>query len=406
MSTNRLRGSATETELALFETEDHRTFDGASPHFKTPVEIGSFSLDINREFENSQKSMRYFIKPSNPGEVNFDLRKGYDTMIKNEQGRKLDVLRWIVENVEKFPIKGRGETKGQNFGVSGRDRPKKDQKNSASSLSQHSKGKSKGDKELTDVQTGLSKMMISKEDDLKRCAPANMSAVGKLRNLNTDFVCRRGLLAKIMCTPYEKMENWLIAVTLHNGTYYLDEVETEERKENEERIKNDEMCAWGWKFEQYLTSVFFGEVDALNVDKEKGSYYVEFKTNREITHPGHEKTFKRLKIKKWWSQSYIMGVQEIVCGFRDENGVVHKLEFYNTNDLPNLAEDLYNPWKPNVCLNFLDQFLSFIKSTITTDDKRIVHTLKWSPGEPVRCSQPLVDSEYNFLPEWYTDAVK
>ncbi|XP_045212578.2 decapping and exoribonuclease protein-like [Mercenaria mercenaria] len=461
MSGNRQHGSATENVPARFETNGN--FGIGSPKFETPVEIGSFSLDIKTEFENSKKSMRYFIKPPNPKRVNFDLRKGYDTMIKNEKGREshiLNILHWIVENLEKFPTKGRKCTKGPNKGASGRDIPKKDKGNSASSFSQHSDDQSQIDRELADVQTGLSDMKISKEGDSEASAPSDMSADGEPRTLNTNFVCRRGLLAKVMCTPYEEREDWIIAVVLHNGTYYLNEIETEQKKQDkakmaeqkkqnearmteqkkqdEARITDDEMCCWGSKFEQYLKSdskdgvpdpdaqynnceafytvvrtqlnnhslVFSGEVDALNTDKEKGSYYVQFKTNREFVHQGHVKTFKRFKVRNWWTQNYIIGVQEIVCGFRDDKGIVHRLEFYKTKDLPNLAKDLYNPWKPNVCFNFLDQFLSFIKSAITTDDHKKVHILKWSPGGPVRCSQPLVDSEYNFLPDWYTDALK
>ncbi|XP_053390827.1 decapping and exoribonuclease protein-like [Mercenaria mercenaria] len=295
------------------------------------------------------------------------------------------------------------------------------------------------DQELNGVQMKLSKMKVSNEDGSETSVPCDITPDRKTRNLDTDFVCRRGLLAKIMRTPYEKKEDWLIAVTLYNGTYYMDDIETEQRKKDEAKWNGREMCCWGWKFEQYLTAdskdgvpdpdaqynnceafytvveaqlnnhslVFSGEVDALNVEEEKGSYYVEFKTNSEITRPRHENKFKRFKLMKWWAQSYIMGVQEIVCGFRGGNGIVHRLEFYNTQELPSLAaESLQNPWKPNVCFNFLDQLLSSIKSNIKTDDHKIVHILSWSPRQPVRCSQPLVDSEHNFFPDWYTEAVK
>ena len=71
------------------------------------------------------------------------------------------------------------------------------------------------------------------------------------RNLNTDFVCRRGVLATIMLTPYEEKEEWNLAVTFYNGTYYLQERREEEPSFSEEKKK---MNYWGLKFEQYLTA--------------------------------------------------------------------------------------------------------------------------------------------------------
>ena len=76
------------------------------------------------------------------------------------------------------------------------------------------------------------------------------------RNLNTDFVCWRGLLTKLLCTPYENREDWIMAVTLFNGTYYLCEFDTESKVQREQTKteKHDVICCGGWKFEQYLTA--------------------------------------------------------------------------------------------------------------------------------------------------------
>ena len=60
----------------------------------------------------------------------------------------------------------------------------------------------------------------------------------------------------LLCTPYENNDGWKIAITLHNGTYYLCEFKTEakKRREREQTDREREMCCWGWKFEQYITS--------------------------------------------------------------------------------------------------------------------------------------------------------
>lgn len=71
--------------------------------------------------------------------------------------------------------------------------------------------------------------------------------------LDADFVTWRGHLTKLLTTPYETREGWLLAVTRFRGTLYISEVETEAaRREQENRTeRHDQMMYWGYKFEQY-----------------------------------------------------------------------------------------------------------------------------------------------------------
>ena len=75
-------------------------------------------------------------------------------------------------------------------------------------------------------------------------------------SLHTDFVCWRGLLTRLLCTPFENRDDWRIAITKFRGTYFLCEFETESKKVQKEQItpRQDEMTYWGWKFEQYVTA--------------------------------------------------------------------------------------------------------------------------------------------------------
>jgi len=79
---------------------------------------------------------------------------------------------------------------------------------------------------------------------------------GRPDNLLTNFVTWRGMLTKIMCSPYNKSEPWKLAASLYHNTIYLSEVETDHalsKMANEtERMK--EMSYWGLKFEDYVTS--------------------------------------------------------------------------------------------------------------------------------------------------------
>ena len=76
-------------------------------------------------------------------------------------------------------------------------------------------------------------------------------------NLLTNFVTWRGMLTKMLCSPYNKTEPWKVAATLYNGTIYLSEIETNEsiKQTETQTARQKEMCYWGVKFEDYVTSV-------------------------------------------------------------------------------------------------------------------------------------------------------
>ncbi|XP_033752993.1 decapping and exoribonuclease protein-like [Pecten maximus] len=354
-------------------------YDKEFPYFRRPSEIGSFSQDSRREVVFNKQQMRYYIPPKDPRDVCFDLKIGYRDYIRKDESKPEfldDLLRWIVNNPSVFTIDS--------------------EKNQLA--------------EKTDPQKGL----------------------------NTDFVSWRGLLTKLLCTPFETSEGWRIAITRYKDTFFLCEFETEKKaefKKNRSGIQ-DEMCYWGWKFEQYVTAsspngtpdteslvntnegfcsvvrsrlnshslVYGGEVDAAvsAVGPGEKYQYVEFKTSIAIESQKQDFTFKRYKLIKWWAQSFLVGIEKIVAGFRDRNGIVNGLNTFNTGDLPHIARDIRDPWKPNVCFNFLDQILIFIKKTITNNDPSVVYLLEWEPGYDVRCQRMQSGSKYAFLPQWFT----
>ena len=77
-----------------------------------------------------------------------------------------------------------------------------------------------------------------------------------LTTLSTDFVCFRGLLTTIMCTPYERREDWEFVALKHKGTIYLCKQETEQQRlfEQNKSERQKHMESWGYKFEQYILS--------------------------------------------------------------------------------------------------------------------------------------------------------
>ncbi|KAL8622719.1 hypothetical protein ACOMHN_009353 [Nucella lapillus] len=404
---------------------DSRQYDQRFPNFRKPVEIGSFSQDAQRTFHHDRRQLRFFVRPAraNPG---FNLRQGYASFIQKDPTVKEyldDMLRWVIRNKAKFSLH----------------------------KSQASEQSGKAD-------------------------------AGIIDSLNTDFVCWRGLLTRLLCTPYERQDDWKIAITRFRGTYFLCEFETERKKQREEQMteRHREMSYWGWKFEQYVTAeqeggrpdtdrpvntnegfcsvvrtrlhthslVYGGEVDAWDGSLSGDSRYVEMKTTRAMhtqrhwenfkrsvhmqrhwhnfkrsvhdmtrhdrgtTSKGqctqwHWHNFKRFKLLKWWAQSFLLGIPKIVSGYRDDDGIVHSLQDFLTHNIPSFTEDVHNGWQANVCFNFLDQLLTFIKHSVTLDHSGRVYLMQWSPGRDVELTAVATPSPspspspFSFLPPWF-----
>ncbi|XP_049600209.1 decapping and exoribonuclease protein [Syngnathus scovelli] len=256
-------------------------------------------------------------------------------------------------------------------------------------------------------------------------------------SFDVDFVTWRGHLTKLLTTPYETQEGWLLAVTKFKGTLYISEVETDAaRRDRENRTRrHQEMMYWGYKFEQYMCAdkmdgypdssgavntneafctvvqtrlsnhrlLFSGEVDCR--DKDPGApappaCYVELKTAAEIRTPKQRRNFHRFKLLKWWAQSFLPGVPRVVAGFRDDRGVVVSVETFRISEISRLIKAEDNCWRPTVCMNFCSDFLSFVKCVATQDHPRVVYLLGWNPGCDVTYSVHR-DSSYSFLPDWY-----
>ncbi|KAG7506009.1 hypothetical protein JOB18_044991 [Solea senegalensis] len=261
------------------------------------------------------------------------------------------------------------------------------------------------------------------------------------RALDADFVTWRGHLTKLLTTPYETREGWLLAVTKFRGTLYISELETEAaRREQENRTeRHEEMTYWGYKFEQYTCAddphslpdpsgvvntneafctvvqtrladhrlLFSGEVDCRDKDPDAPAApacYIELKTSAEICTPKQRSNFHRFKLLKWWAQSFLPGVPRVVAGFRDHEGVVVSLETFHVSKISHLIKNEYNCWKPTVCMNFCCDFLSFVKHVATEDNPGVVYLFSWEPRRDVTFSVHR-DSHYSFLPQWYIEGM-
>lgn len=275
-------------------------------------------------------------------------------------------------------------------------------------------------------------------------ALASRSPTASFDSLHTDFITYRGVLTNIMCTPYENQNEWLIGATKYKGTIYLYAFETEDHRRREENRDDHQnlMCFGGFRFESYITSpfhkveepepsgdkvqgnkyqhhdelccmvrtrikdhslVYGAEMDCVEknipVEKLKLNDFIEIKTTKTIHNQKQFETLCRFKMNKWWAQSYLIGCSKLVCGYRDDDMVVRSIEKFNVNDFPRMGQSY---WSNIVCLNFLDQFLSFVKKCVTEDEA--IYKFYYKPRSNITCTKTN-DKKFEVLPEWYKEAL-
>lgn len=85
--------------------------------------------------------------------------------------------------------------------------------------------------------------------------------------------------------------------------------------------------------------------------------WVELKTSAEIRNDRDMIKYER-KLLKFWAQSFLLGVPKIIVGFRDQQGIVHRLEELETASIPGKVKKVgRGTWDGNICINFAAGFM-------------------------------------------------
>nr|CAH0098465.1 unnamed protein product [Daphnia galeata] len=366
----------------------HENFNGNFPTFEMPKSVGTFSLDVNRKYNNDFSELRYLtfeIPESGSCKVKFNLRNGVSDAIDKDQEsikQKMldDMLTWILQ-----------ERKADNSSI-------------------------------VDLQQPL-------------------------RPLHIEFVCFRGLLTVLIYTPYENQEGWKILATKFQNTIYLWQMK--ELRENGNSFSRNprnaqrmqEMTMWGFKFEQYLCSatpesipdprqhlntnaefccvlktklaghslLYGAEVDALRKECQPPfsnlENFVELKTNRHIETERQNESFLKFKSMKWWAQSFIVGIPKIIVGYRDDDGIVSRLKTIEVKQLPKESQGY---WEAKIGMNFCRGFLEFVSNCISNDsDSNIQYIFEFNPKRRiVTFSKEAGEATRNLLPSWFVETMQ
>lgn len=216
-------------------------------------------------------------------------------------------------------------------------------------------------------------------------------------------MCTRGVLQLLLRTSVNRRDSWIIYAARWKGTIYLIVDQSSKKAEfSDERQRR--FGSWGHKFERCVLSsmtIRYKGVGVLNIkikttclvaespdklpdtakpvlepeefccvyQRNIGSHsvifssimkgllsneplkeplpfhrfkFIEVRTNRIIETAHQETNFKKFKILLWWTQCYLTNTKHVLCGFRDDVGVVHKLTIYDVKQIIELAKVQYN----------------------------------------------------------------
>ncbi|KAK8030805.1 protein RAI1 [Apiospora arundinis] len=343
----------------LFDIQPIDRFAGESKPVRRPKEFACFSYDDNHEFHLGDSSLRYYYPP----QLNADLSQGFDTFDKHDDSK---------------------------------------------------------DEHL---------------DSLLKTIIAHEQEEGK--KIDSHIVTWRGMMTKIMSCPFEDRDGFEMNATLYQDCIFIEEnhaykqasmQEQRDRQNSGNRRRNhnqpqfppEVMTFWGYKFEtlstlpatwdktsrdyienreneivsnkaQYCSVVrtglgksiicLGGEVDAVMGAKpqKKGAptNWVELKTSAAIQNDRGMQNFER-KLMKFWIQSFLLGVPNIIVGFRDQRGILRKLEEIRTESIPVKAmQRNVKSWNADMCINFATGFLDWLRQVINDDG---VWRIRRAPG--------------------------
>uniref|UniRef100_A0A914C0E8 Decapping nuclease n=1 Tax=Acrobeloides nanus TaxID=290746 RepID=A0A914C0E8_9BILA len=104
------------------------------------------------------------------------------------------------------------------------------------------------------------------------------------------------------------------------------------------------------------------------------------------------------KYLKWYIQSYLVGIQNIVVGKKVDDTHVNKVAIYDLEDLRRQGQ---KHWNLDKCMTFLHDYLKTVKNELDTKPEGEILLTKYDPSyqTKVNFTWESANSAYAFLPE-------
>lgn len=168
-----------------------------NPPFRLPVEIGSFSFDSEGEMVLDRSGLRYFFQPPKLG---LNLKVGFDQFERklNQTPNLNAILTWVSHNWNCFLPKLTSQSSVEGS--------KPDDMNAAVAMTTTTSTETTPRFLITNHKLYIS-TYVTVVLYILHVVHVFMSCRHHQRpdNLLTDFICWRGLMTKLLCTPYNKV---------------------------------------------------------------------------------------------------------------------------------------------------------------------------------------------------------
>jgi len=188
----------------------------------------------------------------------------------------------------------------------------------------------------------------------------------------------------------------------HEATMYwgykFEQYATKSRKEDEETVNTN--CAFcsvvKTRFDNHKI-LMVGEVDCSENGHVGLPNYIELKTSKVMVSDKDNYNFMKFKMLKFWVQSFLIGVPKVIVGFRDDKGIVQKVEEFPVATIPKKLKGK-NAWNPNTLFHFFNEFLQWLRGIVFRPSSRYMVEFK----EPFQEFSVTVENDVpDYLPEWY-----
>lgn len=232
----------------------------------------------------------------------------------------------------------------------------------------------------------------------------------------------RGMATKLFSALYEEQNTFSMNVMLVNDTLYIEEWVSPEAKAAKDKQMQDErqrrMGYYGYAFESWCTHsrdasrgeridfdyahddpwdgdvntnvqwcsvvktklgelrlILGGEVDCVDpwptapetttstTAAPAPPALVELKTTAVLRRPQDEVHFEK-KMLRFFLQSYLLGVDRVLVGFRDQRGFLQATHDFKTVEMPGLLKGKPHAWDRGGCCNLAWAILNFVRERV------------------------------------------
>ncbi|XP_055923359.1 decapping nuclease DXO homolog [Eupeodes corollae] len=352
------------------------------PNIGKPQALGCFSLDTNREYQNTAENFQYFRMPSR---FPLNLNAGYGhakskPKDREDKERLYPVLHFILNH--NLVKRNNGATTNAKA-VEGFDFI------AFRGLLRVIMGTPYEDREDWCIQATRFKgniYLCEKETDQKRTQRYNMDEYQKR-------CCAYGLKFEQYClsaSPYEEP---------------ITNVPVDECEEFH--------CVFKTQFPG-MTLLYGAEMDGAlsvnlvtnveNKDVLNSLRFMELKCSLRPTNDRHYINFNKFKSRNWWCQCFLAGIRDILIGYRNDSGFIDEIVPMDVESLPQLGAAFWNPIQ---CANFLVRFLKLVKQEMTNVDcPHTVYEFYFNPQtRNISYRFYIGKTPKTFLPDWYVTAL-